>query len=495
MFKKIRKLWLSISLRKKLGAYAGAVILVLGVSVLFNVKLADYAIGGFNVILDDNSKCHELQEALEEETEAFENLIRSRSEENKEAYNVACARSERCLRFLPFRYEEIGAERYARTWNVKNGYEGYSALRDLLLAMDPNDEEYIPSLYKVYQMQSYLQGYARRLLQTTMQEGDASYRRQVPIFANMPWMILLFSAGMMAVVVMVTNLMSHAFLDPLAKLVGSTRKIAVNDFSGEDLVVENEDEMGEMVKAFNKMKHATEGYISTLMNSYEMSELLHKEEIERVETEKRLDAARLELLKNQINPHFLFNTLNTIACMAKLEDAATTERMITSMSNLFRYNLKTAEQAVPLEQELKVVQDYMYIQKMRFGSRIGYESDIQVDASQVIIPAFTLQPLAENGIVHGISKKEQGGRVHVRAWMDDGMLVLSVADTGVGMSEERLAELREALQSSRTSKVGIGLGNIYQRIRTMYPDGDFRLYSKVGSGTVIQMRIPQKGGT
>ena len=122
--------------------------------------------------------------------------------------------------------------------------------------------------------------------------------------------------------------------------------------------------------------------------------------MEKMELEKRLEAARMELLKSQINPHFLFNTLNIIACMARLEDASTTEKMITSMSNLFRYNLKTTEQIVPLEQELKVVKDYMYIQKMRFGNRIRYAYSIEVEEAVVRIPAFTLQPLVENAIVH-----------------------------------------------------------------------------------------------
>lgn len=106
-----------------------------------------------------------------------------------------------------------------------------------------------------------------------------------------------------------------------------------------------------------------------------MTELLHKEELERVEMEKQLEAARLEFLKSQINPHFLFNTLNMISCTAKLEKAGTTEKMIASLSSLFRYNLKMSEQVVFLEQELKIVDDYIYIQKMRFGGRIRYERD------------------------------------------------------------------------------------------------------------------------
>lgn len=206
--------------------------------------------------------------------------------------------------------------------------------------------------------------------------------------------------------------------------------------------------------------------------------------------EKRLDAARLELLKSQINPHFLFNTLNMISCMAKLEEAQTTERMISSLGNLFRYNLKTSEQIVPLERELKVVQDYMYIQQMRFGSRISHDLRVEVDGGETMIPAFTLQPLVENAIIHGIARKEEGGRIFLRIWKRKDKIVISLADTGVGMEEEALKRLMDALKGHRTARVGIGLGNIYQRIKSMYEDGDLRIYSKAGKGTVVQIILP-----
>ena len=307
----------------------------------------------------------------------------------------------------------------------------------------------------------------------------------------MPYLILLFSFSTIAVVMGLTKVLSNTMIEPVVKLAHITRKIARNDFSGRDLVIENRDEMGELVRAFNKMKHATEGYINTLKENNEMAELLHREELEKVEMEKRLDAARLELLKSQINPHFLFNTLNMIACMAKLEEAETTERMIVSMSNLFRYNLKTSEQEVALEQELKVVQDYMYLQQMRFGSRIKYECRLEVDAAEVMVPAFTLQPVVENAIIHGLSRKEQGGRVFLRIWKKKGNLMISVADTGVGMSRQECSDLVAALSGSSTAKVGIGLGNIYKRIHTMYRGGEFTIYSREGRGTVVLMTIPQ----
>ena len=488
----LRNIWLTISIKKKIGIFAAMVILIMALSATFSICIMNFSLGGFNTILNDNSRCHDFQEALDLEIESFADYIRDATPDTRDQYVLSCVRTERCLRSLPFDYARIGTERYARTWSILNGYETYQAYRDELAETQVRESDFVERLYRVYKMQEYLQTYARRLVQVTLKEGNDSYQEKVPVFYNMPYLILAISAVFMGFVMFLTKILSNALVSPAVLLAQCARKIAKNDFTGEDPSVENRDEMGELVRAFNKMQRSTKGYIDTLKENHRMSELLHREEIERVEMEKQLSGARLELLKSQINPHFLFNTLNMIACMAKLEEAVTTERMISSMSSLFRYNLKTSEQIVTLARELKVVQDYMYIQQMRFGSRILYSCDLKVDAEQAMIPAFTLQPVVENAMVHGLSKKEQGGRVHVRIWEQGKRLVISVADTGLGMSEERLAEVTEAMKERRTSRIGIGLGNIYKRIHMMYKHGEFRIASIEGRGTVIQMFIPQE---
>ena len=488
----LRNIWLTISIKKKIGIFAAMVILIMALSATFSICIMNFSLGGFNTILNDNSRCHDFQEALDLEIESFADYIRDATPDTRDQYVLSCVCTERCLRSLPFDYARIGTERYARTWSILNGYETYQAYRDELAETQVRESDFVERLYRVYKMQEYLQTYARRLVQVTLKEGNDSYQEKVPVFYNMPYLILAISAVFMGFVMFLTKILSNALVSPAVLLAQCARKIAKNDFTGEDPSVENRDEMGELVQAFNKMKRSTKGYIDTLKENHRMSELLHREEIERVEMEKQLSGARLELLKSQINPHFLFNTLNMIACMAKLEEAVTTERMISSMSSLFRYNLKTSEQIVTLARELKVVQDYMYIQQMRFGSRILYSCDLKVDAEQAMIPAFTLQPVVENAMVHGLSKKEQGGRVHVRIWEQGNRLVISVADTGLGMSEERLAEVTEAMKERRTSRIGIGLGNIYKRIHMMYKQGEFRIASIEGRGTVIQMFIPQE---
>lgn len=488
----LRNIWLTISIKKKIGIFAAMVILIMALSATFSICIMNFSLGGFNTILNDNSRCHDFQEALDLEIESFADYIRDATPDTRDQYVLSCVRTERCLRSLPFDYARIGTERYARTWSILNGYETYQAYRDELAETQVRESDFVERLYRVYKMQEYLQTYARRLVQVTLKEGNDSYQEKVPVFYNMPYLILAISAVLMGFVMFLTKILSNALVSPAVLLAQCARKIAKNDFTGEDPSVENRDEMGELVRAFNKMKRSTKGYIDTLKENHRMSELLHREEIERGEMEKQLSGARLELLKSQINPHFLFNTLNMIACMAKLEEAVTTERMISSMGSLFRYNLKTSEQIVTLARELKVVQDYMYIQQMRFGSRILYSCDLKVDAEQAMIPAFTLQPVVENAMVHGLSKKEQGGRVHVRIWEQGNRLVISVADTGLGMSEERLAEVTEAMKERRTSRIGIGLGNIYKRIHMMYKQGEFRIASIEGRGTVIQMFIPQE---
>ena len=204
-----------------------------------------------------------------------------------------------------------------------------------------------------------------------------------------------------------------------------------------------------------------------------------------------MESARLEVLKSQVNPHFLFNTLNMISCTAKIEEAELTDKMLICMSDLFRYNLRTVEQEVYLEQELEVLENYFYIQYMRFGDRIQYRKCIEVDETKVKIPSFTLQPLAENAFVHGLSRVEQGGYVELHIWMEEDNLMLSIADNGVGMSKERLEVVREGLKSGEHGARGIGVGNISRRIHMLYKRGKFEIDSQENQGTVVTITIPQ----
>ena len=142
---------------------------------------------------------------------------------------------------------------------------------------------------------------------------------------------------------------------------------------------------------------------------------------------------------------------------------------------------------MPFEREKKVVEDYIYLQKMRFGSRIRYTSDCSQDTMDVMIPVFALQPLVENAIVHGLAVKPEGGRLHIRSWIKEHRIFISVSDTGAGIAPERLEEIRAELKRGESQKLGIGVSNISRRLKTMYPDGELVIDSREGRGTVVRM--------
>ena len=164
--------------------------------------------GSFNTILNDNSRCHDFQEALDLEIESFADYIRDATPDTRDQYVLSCVRTERCLRSLPFDYARIGTERYARTWSILNGYETYQAYRDELAETQVRESDFVERLYRVYKMQEYLQTYARRLVQVTLKEGNDSYQEKVPVFYNMPYLILAISAVFMGFVMFLTKILS-----------------------------------------------------------------------------------------------------------------------------------------------------------------------------------------------------------------------------------------------------------------------------------------------
>ncbi|MDD5543586.1 MAG: histidine kinase [Acidobacteriia bacterium] len=206
-------------------------------------------------------------------------------------------------------------------------------------------------------------------------------------------------------------------------------------------------------------------------------------EVKLEEQERLVMQARLDALKNQINPHFLFNTLNSIASLIRThpEDA---RGMVYKLSNLLRKLLKTRNNFVTLKEELDSIDDYLDIEVTRFGpEKLRVVKSIDPATLDQTVPSMILQPIIENSIKHGISPKIDGGTVQIRAYRNDGHLIIQVSDDGVGM----------ALNHPQSERFGgIGIANVNERLRVVYGD-DFQLQlqSEPGKGTVTQIRIPE----
>jgi two-component system, LytTR family, sensor kinase len=201
-----------------------------------------------------------------------------------------------------------------------------------------------------------------------------------------------------------------------------------------------------------------------------------------VERQRRLlDEARLAALTRQINPHFLFNTLNSISSLIRI-DPERARGMIYKLSNILRRAMRNHENLSPLRDELSFIDDYMSIEMARFGDKLRFEKDIEAPTLDCLVPSMFLQPLVENSVRHGLSSKVDGGIIRVRSRIIDRRLQLRIEDDGVGIPEARLATLFEQ---------GIGISNVNERLRVLFGN-DYRMWidSKPGHGTQTEIQIP-----
>lgn len=497
MKQRLKKVWQSLKIKQKIRAFTGIVLMLIMLSIFLAVWTVKYSLFDFFVILNSNSIASDFVQCMEEEAQYFETYVKTGKKDAYEQLEHAITNTEEIVALLPYDYEKIGEKRYAKTWSILNMYQVYCERRNHVLNEGKKTAEYVTDLYEVYDMQGYLQSYAKELMRNTLEDGVSLYAGKVKTVIAIPIVLILFELFFLLCIRKLSELLNRSLVSPVMELAEASRRIAENDFFIDDIRVQSDDELGELVTAFNKMKYATGEYITALEERRKALDLYHAEELEKIEISARLDAMELDLLKSQINPHFLFNTLNVIGGMANLEGAQTTEAMIQSLSFLFRYNLKTPEEKVTLARELKVVRDYMFLQEMRFGGRITYEIDCQTDAELVLIPTFTFQPLVENAIIHGLASKEEGGRILIRIRERQGKICIAVADNGIGIDREALRRLRQKLREDkegRMNRTSIGLSNIYRRIHVMYENGIMRIHSKPGVGTIVRICIDDERG-
>jgi len=197
--------------------------------------------------------------------------------------------------------------------------------------------------------------------------------------------------------------------------------------------------------------------------------------------------ARMDALSSQINPHFLFNTLNTVSALIRF-DPDTARGVVLKLSNILRRILRKHETFVPLKEELQFIDDYLDIEVARFGKdNLEIIKEIDGETLEAFVPSMLLQPMVENCLKHGLAPKIEGGRIRLHAEQRDGRLRIEIEDNGVGISEERMPHVYVE---------GIGLSNVRERLRVLYGT-DFRLEieSRPGQGTLIRIEVPELAST
>ncbi|WP_462412732.1 sensor histidine kinase [Neobacillus sp. Marseille-QA0830] len=277
--------------------------------------------------------------------------------------------------------------------------------------------------------------------------------------------------------------LASSIIKPIRSLQKMVKRVEKGDFSGQVEVL-SKDEIGMLSNGFNKML-------------IHLNELVHEVYFSKIrETEILLQQKETELkaLQAQINPHFLFNSLETIRGMALEYGVDDISDISASLAKLLRYNINNKSQTVTLAEEIKIMEVYLRIQKFRFGERLEYQFSIPDWAKGQQIAKFSIQPIVENSFKHGIEPTAGISRISVTAEKEsDDAYVIQIQDNGMGISQEKLAEILQTLQQKDVMAGGPGIGmvNVHRRIIHLFGEEyGISIQSSDGNGAIIRIRLP-----
>ena len=284
---------------------------------------------------------------------------------------------------------------------------------------------------------------------------------------------VLTAVVLVIVALLFSRFMARSITLPIQKLRDSMKKVQEGDFSVSDVVVDSRNEIGSLTKSFDVMTHRIQEL---------MEQNVHEQEQKR--------KSELKALQSQINPHFLYNTLDSIIWMAEGKKNEEVVLMTASLARLLRQSISNEDEVVPIANEVEYARGYLTIQKMRYKDKLEFQIDVDPSILHIPLIKLVLQPIIENAIYHGLKYKESKGLLIIKGFPKDGNAVLQVIDDGVGMDEETLAHIYDRHKVNYHSN-GVGVYNVQKRLKLYYgEDYGITYESVVGKGTTATITIP-----
>ena len=346
------------------------------------------------------------------------------------------------------------------------------------------------SFYNGDRVLNYIYQYTGEYLQHTLTNDTSSYNRLQARGERVEMISYLMLLIIVIICSVFTLIFSSYIANPINQLIDISRNMSKGNLDIKPIEVQYYNEVGVLVETFNQMSENIRNLVQDLENKNEVEALLYKEELKNSRMEEMLKEARFLALQSQINPHFLFNTLNTISRSVHFEPPEVTIKLIQSLAQLFRYTLEQSEKCIALEDELIIIRKYLYIQQFRFQDRLSVSIDADPSCAGILIPKLTLQPLVENSLMHGLEPSDRKGHIHIQVKRRGEQILIRVFDNGIGVSKERIDEIMNPTSLNASSeKTSVGLMNIINRVEFMNK-GIIRILSKPDHWTMICISIP-----
>ncbi len=477
----------------------GIAILMLAASCITTMRLTLYSMNNLGQSYKSNSELNNFSQAVTNTEKAMEAYISYRTFESIDTYYNSRTKVEDYYnKFQVFpSLNEVTHKEYI-VHQLTEAFLYYSNLA--ISARRANNENEV-SINFTYAMDSYnyLLSQILELNNLRLQQNAENYEANQNQIVFLNTLSVLFFLAFSVMIFFVLYFTITSIMEPLVEISEVAHKVARRNFDVPLFNRESNDEIGNICKAFDRMIISIREYIDTIWEKARTEAELKEKEIE---MQALYTDAQLRALQNQINPHFLFNTLNTGAQLAMMENADKTCYFIEQVADFFRYNIQQQSRNVSIDEELALVDNFVYIMKVRFGNRLEFIKKIPEGTFPQQIPSMTLQPLVENCIKHGL--KNSRGRVCLEVLIDDKYIIINISDNGEGMPEQTRQALFDAVASGTTrlapevlndnsSHNGTGLISVFLRLQLQFHRNDlFDIQSgDKGQGTKFIIRIPK----
>lgn len=482
-----------------------AVTLLLAFLIIFLADLALFfsigqTLNTINNVYDSNRQINDMTDTLTLLHQNLTDYLNTNSQDSKDAYEENYTAFSGDIDNLPSLLEGSGAdlETMALSEDVISMARTYLTYCDTTFEAkeERNIQIYRQSYNEAETTLSYLLACLYALNNRQLQSNSVNYAEFSTSFHSLEVTSLIILALVGAAAVLLLLYLTRSITHPLQELSDAAGKVSKGDFNIPAIPVRTNDEVGVVTYTFNEMVISIRGYIDKLKESMEHEQRM-KEETLLMDT--HLKEAQLKYLQAQINPHFLFNTLNAAVQLAMMEQAPRTYRYLQNVALFFRTKTNRENQVTTLGDEIALVDTYMYIMNVRYSGAFVYEKFIDEDLNGVETPSMILQPLIENAINHGLRDIDWEGRITLSTYVTGSVITISVRDNGRGMTQEELEDVRSGKippHKKGDETNGVGLANVVERLRLFYHCDDvFDITSAgAGKGTEVLLYIPDQRG-
>lgn len=355
-----------------------------------------------------------------------------------------------------------------------------------------NVEKYKSSYESCLRLYRFIENEISDLNGKQFKNNSASYQTLRMALKYLEVISLIILVIVMIISLVVIMAMTKDIVNPLTDLAQTAQLVGQGNFHVKVPNVHSKDEFGIVTNTFNQMVDSLDEYMTKVKESAEKEQEMQARELL---MQSHLKEAQLKFLQSQINPHFLFNSLNAGVQLAVMEDAEKTSVFIEKMADFFRYNVKKGMQDATIREEVEMVENYIYILNVRFAGDVHYFSEVDKAVENYRIPSMILQPLVENAVSHGIRDIDYQGEIHLIIKDKNSKIEIRVEDNGKGMTPEQISRIYEGgRQAENRDSTGIGVGNVISRMRLYYNiDNIFEIVScGKNQGTSIILTIPKK---